>query len=661
MSGALDQLSNRIEHGDKIDGIPDAKSFEDFLRNHARVIAKDGTPVPYTFEGRECLVFVAQRIDQILGSESGEPLRDASLAICGGAQFGKTIIVLLLLAYLTALHFKNVGVYLPDDDLVEGIVDGKLRPEVIDIHGWYADMIEKGKTTNKSKKSVNRKGALTVSDGKRTAMAMIRGMGKIPTSFSMDVTIQDERDDIDPKKSKYLSGRTASKDLRLGVSIGTQRWHGLGQNKEFTEGTQEVPVFRNEATGQLWNLEENWPQIVRCQMGAEPDPTDPQLTAVGDFKRGSDFVCDYDPEAHFYFADPEDGTPLDRSRPEIEMRRPDRVKLRRFSIRIPQIACAALSVQQAVSRWQIAVQDTEMMEVFRCEVLADPSNASQTVTPHVIARSQMVAPFDMTLRPQHPVFAGVDTGDRCWFVATEDESAERQRMIWAERIAGDNLLARCISLFDTLGVSCLFIDAGPLRDTARAVVYALNGLTDEPIVNIDKPESSYIRFNSGLIWNGPSGRWEGLKAAAVEFTQKPGSGVKHKLGKTDAGKLYPVIQASRDDTISGVINDLLTAEEGVAESIGGKLRTEPKLLLPRQMPGAPVAVSDLANHILVGSKKDEDGKYVDKCENHYLLSAGYARLARTIGAANFSAGSFQISQPATIRNVNRLKRGRLVC
>ena len=657
----LEQMSERMEHGDRTHGAPKVDSFYDYLLHHARVKARSGSSVPYTFKGREALVFAAQRIDEILGSHTGKPLEDATLAICGGAQFGKTILVLQLVAYLTGIEFRNVGVYLPDDDLVQGIVDGKLRPEVIDIHPWFAEMLSLGKTVNESGKAVNRKGAFMVSDGKQSALGMIRGMGKIPTSFSMDATIQDERDDIDPNKSKYLSGRTASTDLRMGISIGTQRYHGLGQNKEFTDGTQEVIVFRNPKTGALINLEETFPQCLRMQVGSTPSVQDPCLSLEGDFKSGGKLVADYDPEATYYFADPEDGTPLDRSQPEREIRRPDRIKLRRFSIRYPQICFEAMSVHQCVSRWQDAVRDPEMMVVFRCEVLADPSNTNQSITPQIIERSRSVEPFDMSLRAEHPVFAGVDTGDRCWFTAMEDVSATRQRMIWAERISGDNLLARTVSLANTLNVSCLFVDAGPLRDTARAIVYALNGLDEEPIAQIDKAESAYIRFRSGLVWNGPAGRWENLKAATVEFTQKPGSGVKHKLGKTDEGKLYPVIQASRDDSISGVINDLLTAEDGVVEVLDGKLRTEPKLLLPRKQPGAPIAVEDLANHILAGSKREQDGSFVDKCENHYLLSAGYGRLARMVGgraiSQPFSGSSIKIERSRSVSTFGGGRRG----
>ena len=110
-------------------------------------------------------------------------LADATIDICGGAQFGKTILALNFGIYLTACKFRNWGYYLPDDDLVEGIVDAKLRPDVIEQIEWLGPLMQVGKMDDKRGRSVNRKGAFQVSDGNRKAQGMIRGMGKIPTSF----------------------------------------------------------------------------------------------------------------------------------------------------------------------------------------------------------------------------------------------------------------------------------------------------------------------------------------------------------------------------------------------------------------------------------------------------------------------------------------------
>jgi hypothetical protein len=217
---------------------PRIESFADFLQHHAKVKSGSGY-IPYTFAGREALRPIVARLDEILSSGA----TDVSLAICGGAQFGKTVLMLNLLAYLVAVRFRNVGYYLPDDDLVSGLVDGKLRPDVLDQIEWLARLIAVGKTLNASGRAVNRKGAFLCTDGTRTALAFMRGLGKIPTSFSMDVVVQDEKDDLPEEHARFLAGRMTASNLRLSLLIGTQRYHGAGQNLAFTEGTQHIGLL----------------------------------------------------------------------------------------------------------------------------------------------------------------------------------------------------------------------------------------------------------------------------------------------------------------------------------------------------------------------------------------------------------------------------------
>jgi hypothetical protein len=240
---------------------PRIDSFADFLTHHARVKSGSGY-MPYHFAGREALRPIVDRLDQILAS--GET--DASLAICGGAQFGKTVLMLNLLAYLVAVRFRNVGYYLPDDDLVSGLVDGKLRPDVLDQIPWLSRLIAVGKTLSASGRAVNRKGAFLCTDGTRTALAFMRGLGKIPTSFSMDVVVQDEKDDLSEEHARFLAGRMTASNLRLSLLIGTQRYHGAGQNLAFTEGTQHIGLLACPGCGARHNPETLWPGICRLEL-----------------------------------------------------------------------------------------------------------------------------------------------------------------------------------------------------------------------------------------------------------------------------------------------------------------------------------------------------------------------------------------------------------
>jgi phage terminase large subunit GpA-like protein len=203
--------------------------------------------------------------DRNVCATSATPLPDAEISLAGGAQFGKTLLELNLAAYLTGQQFRNFGLYLPDDDLVEGIVDSKFRPDVVDQIDWFARMTQVGKALNRSGKAVNRKGAFLVTDGRRKAMGMVRGLGKVPTAFSMDVAAMDELDDLQPRHMKFVRGRLAASDLRFILKIGTQRIHGRGMNQAWKDGSQGVFNFVCPKCGRMHCAEEEFPQIVRMR------------------------------------------------------------------------------------------------------------------------------------------------------------------------------------------------------------------------------------------------------------------------------------------------------------------------------------------------------------------------------------------------------------
>ncbi len=639
--GVIDQLSTRIA-ADAKSGPVMAGSLKEFLLTKARVKMDGGDYGPYTFEGRAVLEHIVDRFDGILGSHSGEPLVDARFDICGGAQWGKTVFALNFGIYLTACRFNNWGYYLPDDDLVQGIVDTKLRPDVVEQVEGLQGMMELGTSvTAKGKKLVNRKGAFMVTDGQRKAFAMIRGMGKIPTTFSMDCAMEDEKDDIKDANAKFLSGRMSASKLRLSCSIGTQRKHGAGQHKQFMAGTQEVQMFAVPGGERLINLEENWPQICRLAVTGEPREDDPQLTMAGNFKRGAapnEEVFDYDPAGHFYLADPDTGGVIDRSQPVFVERRPERAKLRRWSIRVSQIAIAALSLQQPLSRWQDAVADPVSMEVFYCDVLALPRNSSQALTPEIIGRSRCIEqPFDlrMSLRPGCTSYAGVDTGNRCWMFAREVESEFIKRSLWAEQIPLGDLVSRVVSLARTLKVGCLMVDAHPHVDQARSITYALNQCEGIKWPVVTDPDKSRIEFANGLVWDGPNSRWENLRAAVVQFTVKQGGGTVQALGVDEQDgvkRYYPIIRCNRFDLINRAVNEFLGPREQVTRVSNGKVVEEPVMRLCQRVPGSPAIVETLEAHLVTGSEKTDKGEFVDECENHLLLADGYSALAELLGA-----------------------------
>lgn len=660
-SSIIAEFADRMATGTS-DGVPEIKSFREFLTEHAWARKPDGTYVRYSLEGREALEPIINVIDLVLGSHTGVMLPDARLAICGGAQFGKTILELNLMAYTTAVLFINTGLYLPDEKLVEGIVDTKLRPDVIQKIDFLGPLMSFGKVKDNRDRALNRKGAFSVKLGDRTASGMIMGMNKIPTTFSMGLAAEDEKDDIPPKNSKYLEGRMAASDLRFRISIGTQRMHGQGQNKDWKEGSQGYFVF-DVGNGNKIRLEELWPQVCRLALNGSPSPTDPKLTNRGDFEDNGKRRWYHKPGNIYYLADPETGGLVDRRKPIEHHLRPEQIALYNWSYSLAQLGVDAIDLTQIVSRWQKAVNDVDSMVVFRCEVLALPMNTTQALSPETLNRSRAAGPpFDLSLslRPGTAGYGGLDTGNRCWFVAREVASEVEKRIIHAEDIALADVVRRAVSLFHKIGLSALFIDARPAVNEARQITYILNGLANIKWPKCDKPEESRIIFPGGLVWDGPKGRWENLRCAVVEFTRKPGTGIVQKIGREDADgetRFFPIIQCSRFDSIDRVIVEFQTPNEGIIRQHNGELYSEPVMLMPRRPDGSDKILETLDQHFITGSAREEDesgekGEYVDKCENHLLLGNAYSALAEHL------VKGVVIKAPVAVQSIPLKRRGK---
>ncbi len=679
---------------------PRIDSFADFLEHHARVKSGSGC-IPYHFAGREALRPIVEQLDRILAS--GEA--DVSLAICGGAQFGKTVLMLNLLAYLVAVRFRNVGYYLPDDDLVSGLVDGKLRPDVLDQIPWLARLIAVGKTLNASGRAVNRKGAFLCTDGARTALAFMRGLGKIPTSFSMDVVVQDEKDDLPEEHARFLAGRMTASNLRLTLLIGTQRYHGAGQNLAFTEGTQHIGLLRCPGCGARHNPETLWPGICRLEMPELPPRDWPKLTVEGHFagngtegKAEARLPISFTPGQNYVLACPDCGAALDREHPHWHALAPEREAQRRWSYRLSQLLIPAIDLAQIVAAWQLAIRDPEHMTVFCTDRLALPKSTTQSLTPHDLqaARGDYVLgrekgkgvrekggetdyanrPFSLTPFPFTLHYGGLDMGDQCWFVAraVDEKPPHQVRLLWAEPIAAERVRTRVPELFRRLGLSALCVDAGPLRDLARDLVFMLNGLDEDAVASSTDPArniffsrrgiegvreegrsekvegrsgeagnlgtSSFHLQPSSLSWHAASEKWRNARCAAVEFTQREGQGLRHKLARTQDGRLYPLLAAHRDETIQRVVRELLPPDgahprlleraDGTAERIAAQ-----RFLLPTATEETRATLDLYERHLLAGARQERsaDGRtlrYLDRCENHFLLATAYAALAELL-------------------------------
>lgn len=624
---------------------PDCGSFKEFILKHARVAGRDGTAGLFSLEGRAPLELIIDWLDKILrntldgdtveidGVTFGpHELKGAFCAVGGGAQFGKTILELNLMAYCTAIRFVSVGNYLPDKPKVEEIVGQKFRPNVLDVYPWMAEMIQLGKTENASGKTIDRKESYTVTDGSRKAFGNFCGMHKPPTSITIDVALLDEVDDIPDRNIGYVDGRMTNSPVHLTCFIGTQRIAGAGQNARLAASSFHTKYVPCPGCAKEWNIEENFPRIIRSE--------GKQLTAE----------MGHDRKAHYYCACPECGAELDRDGGHYVAKHPERVKEAKLGVRVSQLNISAISLQEIVGAWFAAMADPsgEAMQAFYCDRVGIPNaGAAQPIVQKVLDRSRALEEYSMSLSPIGQTgtirVAGMDMGPRCWFWCDEVANPFTSALLWAELIASGNAPTRVPVLMHALGISCVFFDAGGEPDLTKRLVLSLNGLDEytPPVMpRNDLLKSQLSGLGVGLRWDGGRGRWQGLKAAAVLFVAGEAKGIEQTIGFTQDGKIYPLIKCNRGESIQTAVNDFLTPEEGILDLVGGQghktLRQQPRARLPQTYIGPGVSQAILDGHLL-NLRKERDVKtgaedWIEGVENHLGLAKVYARLAATMDA-----------------------------
>ena len=530
---------------------------------------------------------------------------------------------------------------------------------------------------------------------------------------------------------------TAS-NLRLSLLIGTQRYHGAGQNLAFTEGTQHIGLLACTGCGHKVNPETAWPGVCRLVVEGKPSHKLPQLTREGHFafpdrvarttrcpgdgrnpflplQEAADDLrvqqaascasiegsisapgqrvvrathqgnIPYTPGQTYALCCPDCGALLDRDHPEWHALAPGREALRRFSYRLSQLLIPAIDLVQIVAAWQLAIRDPAHMTVFCTDRLALPKSTTQTLTPAVLEAArgdyQITAPsfpnsiWERTC-PGNSIasplvnYAGLDMGDQCWFVARaiDTKAPHLARLLWAEPIAAERVRTRVPELVRLLNISALCVDAGPLRDLARDLVFMLNNLDEDSVPSSDDgAQNIYFRANNSarvarttccpgaeietsieaqeaatdsrapspaascggrkgflpapgqqvvratqdisaptLSWHAASQKWRRVRAMAVEFTQREGQGLRHKLARTQEGRLYPLLAANRDETIERVVQELLPPQAGdprLIELPDGTAATAPtqRYFLPRATDETRAVLDTYERHLLAGA------------------------------------------------------------
>jgi len=644
-------------------GAAPACDLNDFLSHHARVRTRDGSYAPFSFAGRLPLVFVGELLQKVIRNTKHHEavtiegitygpgaLKGATIAVCGGAQFGKTVLELNVGGYVTTVEMLNFGYYTSDLLLLATIIDTKFRPDVVDQIPWMAAMISVGKGESRSGKSVNRKNAFQVSAGDKRALGYFNGMQKPPTTITLDIAVLDEVDDIPEKNIGFIAGRMTNSDVQLTCYIGTQRIHGAGQNARYLAGTMHRWMVACPNCGHDVNLEEAWPGVCRISKDGKwwPGLNDPKL----------DETHVYDPDLTYYAGCPDCGAVLDRDAGRLVAEHPERAKQRNWSIRISQMGCSGIPWRDQVASWFAALADPNpgAMAAWHCDRRAIPhAGAEQPITPSVLSRARSCslnaepvqpgetepAQYDMSLTSLAtgaPRLAGFDTGPRSWLFINERISSRVRALVWAEMIASGNAFARLLQLYQAKAFDVIFLDAGGEPDLTKRIVLAMNGLdtwTPPNMPAADLRKATLSEIGAGLTWDGTRAQWHGIRAAAVAFSLREAGGVQQDIGFTQDGRIYPLIKCNRGESIEGFVNSFLTPKEGVVQQLTGldgmaSLRLLPLQRLPRTSIGPGVTDSMLDTHLTnLRRIRDTAGHedWADGVENHLGLAGTYAHLA----------------------------------
>jgi hypothetical protein len=640
-------------------------------------LQRDGTGGAFSMQGRAPLELIVDWLDKITRNTldaqpvdidgvrfSPHQLKGATVAVGGGAQFGKTVLELNLMAYITAIRFQSVGNYLPDRLKVEEIVGQKFRPNVVDLYPWMAEMIQLGKVENASGKTIDRKESFTVTDGERKAFGNFCGMHRVPTSLTLDLALLDEVDDIDDRNIGYVDARMTNSPLHLTCFIGTQRIAGAGQNARLKASSFHVKMVPCPKCGREWCLEEEFPRCIRLRRPDGHSATWRAAIAVAASRQSAaDPIVSpeigHDRLAHYYIACPECGTELDRDAGHYVAKHPERIAQARLGVRVSQLNISAISMQEIIGAWYAAFEDPSgsAMQAFYCDRVAIPNaGAAQPITQAVLddcrklglaEKPEAAEPYGMSLFRPPPAtvrVAGMDMGPRCWFWCDEIRGPLVSACVWAELIASGTAPARVPILMSALGIGCLFLDAGGEPDLTKRLVLALNGLENyqPPIA----PKSELLKMTlsnlgAGLSWDGQRARWRGIRAAAVLFVAGEARGIEQTIGFTQEGRIYPLIKTNRSESIQTAVNDFLGPKDGVIEMVGGDggkaVRILRRARLPQTYIGPGVSQAVLDGHLLNVRKERDVGTgqedWIEGIENHLGLAKCYARLAATICSA----------------------------
>jgi len=109
-----------------------------------------------------------------------------------------------------------------------------------------------------------------------------------------------------------------------------------------------------------------------------------------------------------------------------------------------------------------------------------------------------------------------------------------------------------------------------------------------------------------LQWHAASERWLHVRCAPVEFTQREGQGLRHKVARTQDGRIYPLLAAHRDESIQRVVNELRAEDSSPLEKADGTAAKPagPRFLLPQATEESRAVLNLYERHLLAGARQE---------------------------------------------------------
>lgn len=360
------------------------------------------------------------------------PLKDVCEAVVDPANEQVDVVKPTQKGFTTALGFgfplwqmhrngRNVGYFLPTNDMAKAILKSRLRPA---IHG--SDIQAEVRDTP---------GDGLVLVGEKRMIVLGLDSVRAAISWPMDVVVYDEVDDLNQEHVGIARQRLDASDYGHEVAFCCGRFPGEGIHGRYLKGDQRRWLVTCGRCRHEQILEDHWPD--NClRVGSKWHLICTKCRAVLNPERMGQFVAQRDA----------------------------RSANGRVSFQVSALAFGCTDIGRIMREWEQAQGDRKALANFRCSKLGLPDAGDrQAIDAAVLARAARPPAL-----ASPPFFVGVDTGDFC-HISVCGMVAEGIEFVRFERVRGEDLLDRLGVLDGQMLIDGFLVDQRPEGSLARAV------------------------------------------------------------------------------------------------------------------------------------------------------------------------------------------------